>query len=145
MKGKVQQMTRQASGRTWLRNGIRQFNKRVYNPLIRTFAGRWLYAVVHHVGRRSGKAYATPVVAEPSVKFFFIPLPYGVDADWYRNIMAAGCCSIQWRGQTYELASPQVVAAADALPAFAPLMRISLRAAGIRQYLKLERLDGTGR
>ncbi len=41
---------------------VRRFNKAIFNRLILTFAGRHVYAVVHHVGRRSGHAYTTPVV-----------------------------------------------------------------------------------
>ena len=43
------------------RDWVRQFNKRTLNPTILNFAGRPLspYAVVHHVGRRSGQTYST--------------------------------------------------------------------------------------
>jgi hypothetical protein len=53
---------------------------RVLNPLILTVAGRRhmaLAAVVHHRGRRSGRAYATPVGAGPTTDGFVIPLTFG--------------------------------------------------------------------
>ena len=43
---------------------VRQFNKYVLNPVMLLLAGRpHFYAgVIRHVGRRSGKKYATPIV-----------------------------------------------------------------------------------
>ncbi len=61
------------------------------------------YAIIHHVGRRSGHAYATPVVAELSSDRFVIALPYGTGVDWYRNMLAAGRCTLTWQGQDYTL------------------------------------------
>ncbi len=55
---------------------VRRFNKAIFNRLILTFAGRHVYAVVHHVGRRSGHAYTTPVVAVPIADGFIIPLTF---------------------------------------------------------------------
>ncbi len=77
-------------------NRVRQFNKRFLNPAVLTVAGhhRSPYAVVHHVGRHSGRMYSTPVVVESTPNGFIIPLPYGSDVDWCRNILAAGRCTI---------------------------------------------------
>jgi hypothetical protein len=47
---------------------IRRFNRLFLNPLMLFAAGRLRRsypAVVHHVGRHSGRAYRTPVVAQP--------------------------------------------------------------------------------
>lgn len=65
---------------------MRTFNKYVLNPPMRLPAGRkhWYASVIRHIGRRSGKAYATPVVAERVPDGFVIPLPYGADVDWLR-------------------------------------------------------------
>ena len=42
----------------------KRFNRYVINPLMLRFSGQaGLSAIVHHVGRRSGKPYATPVIA----------------------------------------------------------------------------------
>src|ERR1700737_3754833 len=62
-----------------VRDWVRQFNKNVLNPVVLSQAGRRLryYAIVHHVGRRSGRSYSTPVVAQPTAEGFVIMLPYG--------------------------------------------------------------------
>ncbi len=47
----------------WLLDAIRRFNRRIFNPLMLTFAGHRgrPYSVVRHKGRRSGKEYRTPL------------------------------------------------------------------------------------
>ena len=69
---------------------VKRVNKHVLNPVMLRFSGRsGLTATVHHRGRRSGTAYATPVVAHRSNDEVIIPLPYGPNVDWLRNILAA--------------------------------------------------------
>jgi len=91
---------------------------RILNPLMRLAAGRrhWYAAALHHVGRRSGRPYTTPVVAEPVDGGFLIPLPYGTDVDWLRNLRAAGRATIDVHGRGYALYDPRVIDAALALP-----------------------------
>ena len=54
---------------------LRHFNRKVTNPIMMTFAGRRLYTVVKHVGRRSKRTYQTPVLGQPTMDGFVIPLP----------------------------------------------------------------------
>ncbi|HUH69305.1 MAG TPA: nitroreductase, partial [Mycobacterium sp.] len=53
-------------------------------------AGRkhWYASAIRHAGRRSGKQYATPVVADRVADGFVIPLPYGTRVDWLQNVLA---------------------------------------------------------
>jgi deazaflavin-dependent oxidoreductase (nitroreductase family) len=122
----------------------RQLNKYVLNPLMLRLAGQpsWYAAVVHHVGRRSGRAYQTPVVAEPLDDGFAIPLPYGADVDWVRNVVAAGRCTIQRRGVSIACDQPEIVsyaAIADRLPQRA---RRAQRLLGLDKYLVVKELAG---
>jgi hypothetical protein len=61
------------------RNVIRRFNHRALNPLTLRFAGTRLrvYAKLQRTGRRTGRAYSTPLVARPLGDGFVVPLPYG--------------------------------------------------------------------
>ncbi len=106
------------------REWMRHFNKRTLNPAVLNFAGRPRapYAVVHHVGRRSGRTYATPVSARPTPEGFVIPLPYGSNVDWCRNVLAAGHCTISWNGNDYPVGEPEVIDLATAVP-LVPLPR----------------------
>jgi len=75
--------------------GLRKFNRALFNPIIKLFADHFFYALVMHVGRRSGRKYATPVVAAIKDEFVFIPLPYGANTDWLLNVQAKGECLVK--------------------------------------------------
>jgi deazaflavin-dependent oxidoreductase (nitroreductase family) len=73
----------------------------VLNPqALRTAARRQAeWGVVHHVGRRSGAVYDTPIDTQRTDEgSVVIPLVYGPSADWCRNILAAGGCTLTLRG-----------------------------------------------
>src|SRR5437870_13730691 len=79
---------------------MRRVNRVFTNPLLGTFA--WFVpplAVVHHVGRKSGRHYRSPVVAFSTTKGFVIPMTYGRDVDWARNLAAARGCELQRAGR----------------------------------------------
>ena len=119
---------------------LRGFNKYATNRLTMQFAGRHIYAVIHHQGRMSGKDYLTPVVAIPSGDGFIIPLPYGQHVDWCRNLLAAGECQMEWHGRVYTLRSPQLIEPEGALPSFPSWLHGLLRHTEV--YLKAERASG---
>ena len=67
------------------------FNRRLLNPLVRSFAGRLPgLATVHHTGRRSGQAFATPVRVCGDRGAFYVMVANGRTPDWLRNLEAAG-------------------------------------------------------
>jgi len=38
-----------------------------------------------------------------------IALPWGRETDWFRNVRAAGRCTIRWKGVDYECTEPTFV------------------------------------
>jgi deazaflavin-dependent oxidoreductase (nitroreductase family) len=118
---------------------LRRFNRVVTNRITLTFAGRRWFAVVHHQGRRSAKAYRTPVVAAPCDEGFVIPLTYGDHVDWCRNVLAAGGCRLMWRGVLHEMAGPEIVDAGGVREAFSPRVWRMLARAEVNRCLRLER------
>jgi deazaflavin-dependent oxidoreductase (nitroreductase family) len=117
---------------------------RILNPLMRKFAGRrhvGMAAEVRHIGRRSGRAYVTPTGAHVHGDVAVIPLTFGNQSDWSKNVRAAGGCSIRVNGQDYDATEPEFVDRADAGPllksVFGPVMRAGFRLLGIKQYLLL--------
>lgn len=94
----------------------RRVNRTVFNPMQMRKAGTpGAYAgIIHHVGRRSGTPYATPMVACPTDGGFVIALPYGSRSDWVRNVLAAGKATIDHEGASYDVIDPQVVPIGDA-------------------------------
>jgi deazaflavin-dependent oxidoreductase (nitroreductase family) len=104
---------------------LARFNRHVTNPIQRMWAGRApTFGIVEHVGRRSGKAYRTPVTVfsaevdgKPAVA---ILLTYGPDRDWLKNLTAAGGGRMRRYGKSFGIAEPQVVSRAEAAPHVAP-------------------------
>jgi deazaflavin-dependent oxidoreductase (nitroreductase family) len=138
------ELARLGIGPRWLMGFGRQTGKFLVNPLVvRTIAGRVRpYAVVRHVGRRSGRVYATPVWAASRGDDFMIALLLGTETDWCRNIMAAGGCTLQIGRIGYALTGPEVVDQSAALPAFPVWIRLIARAIGVRYFLRLRATGG---
>jgi deazaflavin-dependent oxidoreductase (nitroreductase family) len=112
--------------------------------LARPLAGtRWfpMWGVLDHVGRTSGRAYSTPVVALEHGDGYLIPLPFGEGTHWVRNLLAAGGGTLRHRGADHRIADPVIVdleSIADDLPAFA---RFASRRLGLRHYVLVRGVD----
>jgi deazaflavin-dependent oxidoreductase (nitroreductase family) len=77
-----------------------RFNRRVTNPLMRPLAGHLPgFGVVVHTGRVSGREYRTPVNVFKARDAYVVARVYGPDADWVRNVLAAGGCDLVTRGR----------------------------------------------
>jgi deazaflavin-dependent oxidoreductase (nitroreductase family) len=74
--------------------------------LIAPWAPGW--GVVIHRGRTSGRTFRTPLFAFRRGDGFVIALTYGSDADWVRNVLAAGGCELQARRHRYQLGAPRL-------------------------------------
>jgi deazaflavin-dependent oxidoreductase (nitroreductase family) len=89
---------------------LARFNLVVTNRVLGPLAARLpAFAVVHHVGRRSGRAYATPVNLFREGDRYVMALTYGADAQWVRNVLAAGGCEVTTRGRRLALGQPEIV------------------------------------
>lgn len=123
-----------------LRDAVRTFNKYLLNPAMLHLAGRkhWYAAVIRHTGRRSGKNYATPVVADRVADGFILPLPYGRGVDRLRDVLAAGQATITVSGQTHDVAEPEIIDAASAAPQLSPRRRRAFQRFGIDKFVKLK-------
>ncbi len=118
---------------------IRTFNKHVLNPVLGRIArsARGPFAIVYHVGRRSGKPYQTTIIVMPVSGGFVIALTYGADVDWYRNVRAAGGCRILWHRREYTISELEPLDVQTALPLFPQPERAILRAVGIRDFVRM--------
>ncbi len=117
-----------------------RFAAHILNPAVLLIAGRrWnpVVGILHHRGRRSGRAYATPLGMRPLGDSFIMPRTFGEDAAWYRNVLAAGGCVVTYRGSDYTLVEPEVIDYATAAPAFPRYERLQFRLIGINEYLRL--------
>ena len=91
-------------------HGRARFNRKYTNRVVEPLSG-WLplWSAVEHVGRKSGKAYRTPVTSIPTRGGIAIVLPYGTDTDWVRNLQAAGGGKVQMLGRTFDVRDPRIV------------------------------------
>ena len=120
---------------------------KVINPLMRRLAGRRhvpMVGRIHHTGRRSGRAYATPVGVRvlPDGRML-IPVTFGSQSDWARNVLAAGTCVVRIGGRDRPAVSPRLADAAD--PEIRTLVRAVyrrqqpvFRMLGVKEFLLLE-------
>jgi deazaflavin-dependent oxidoreductase (nitroreductase family) len=117
---------------------------KVLNPLIRKLAGRRHFrmaAQIRHTGRRSGRSYVTPAGARRIGDVIVIPLTFGNQSDWSRNVRAAGGCSIRLNARDYDATQPEFISPQQARllvrAVFSPLERASFKMLGIRQFMRL--------
>src|SRR4051794_5420149 len=90
-------------------------------------SGRGPFSLVRHVGRRSGREYETPVLLAEVPDGFVAELTYGPDVDWYRNVVAAGHCTVIHRGREYAVDRIRELAPDEGLAAYRNPQRIVLR------------------
>ncbi len=112
-----------------------------YDAVILKMAGSRFspYAVLTHTGRRSGRSYRTPLGAAPLGDGFVLGLAFGAEADWCRNVLAAGTCTLKWHGQEYALEKPEIIPLSQALEAFPRWKRFLLARIGVKQYMWVHR------
>ena len=89
---------------------MRPFTLRVVNPVTRRLAGHVPgFAIVHYVGRTSGRAYATPMNVFRDGDTWVMALTYGAEVQWVHNVLAAGGCELEVRGRRIRLTDPELV------------------------------------
>ena len=123
-----------------VRNTVRMFNKYLLNPAMLNLAGRrhWYAAVIRHTGRRSGKSYATPVVADRVAGRLHSSAPVRHRC---RLVAQRACCRASGsdgRGETFDVAEPEIIDAATAGPQLSPRRRRAFQRFGIDNFVKVE-------
>ena len=125
---------------------IRTFNKYVTNRVLRGFAScsRGPFAIIRHVGRRSGKPYETVIMVWPTGDGFVIALTYGTKVDWYRNMLAAGGGTVFWHRKVYAVGKPEPIDAKTALPVFPTPFRQILGRIGMQDFVRVKCIEPSG-
>lgn len=95
------------------------------------------FGVVEHRGRKSGRSYRTPVNVFRTDDGFAVALTYGRDAEWVRNVSAAGGAVIRSRGKTVPVSNPRIVhdQSRSYVPAF---VRLILARVHVDDFLLLD-------
>ncbi|MCP4436740.1 MAG: nitroreductase family deazaflavin-dependent oxidoreductase [Actinomycetia bacterium] len=122
-------------------NAVRSMNRRVFNPKQMETAGSpgASASVIRHTGRRSGTTYETPIVAIDGGEDFVIVLPYGTQADWFRNVTASGSAEIVHEGEAWELVDPRVVSVQSADEVFTDADRRTHSLFNVTEALRLHK------
>lgn len=122
---------------------VARFNRSVTNRVTGRVADRLPgFGILHHVGRTSGRAYATPINIFRDDDEYVIVLTYGPTADWVKNVLAAGGCEVVTRGRRLRLSDPRIetdTALRWAPPLFVPVARLIFGAADVTQVMRLKR------
>ena len=116
---------------------LARFNRVVTNPVLQHAAKRLPgFAIVHHVGRRSGRAFSNPVNLFRHGDRYVIALTYGRDSQWVRNVVAAGSAEVETRGKRIHVVDPEIVhdPSASLVPA---AIRPMLRALHVTDFMLL--------
>jgi deazaflavin-dependent oxidoreductase (nitroreductase family) len=94
------------------------------------------FGVVVHHGRRSGRAYRTPVNVFAAPGGYVVALTYGAGSGWVRNVLAEGECELETRGRRVRLTAPHLFHDERRRPV-PPPVRIALRILRVADFMKL--------
>jgi deazaflavin-dependent oxidoreductase (nitroreductase family) len=119
-------------------NAVRRSSRRSKRFVMKTAGTPGASAsVVRHLGRTSGTAYETPVVAVPTDDGFVIALPYGPNTDWLKNVLASGSATIVHDGSEHAVGQPEVIELAEATSRFGPNEQRAHRLFAVKQGLRV--------
>lgn len=115
---------------------LARFNRSVTNRVVSRLPCRRLpFVNVHHVGRRSGRQYTTPLMAFRTETGFVFALTYGPGADWVRNVLSAEWFEMETAGRRYRLIGGRLVPRREALSYLPNVVGRVLRLLGVRWFL----------
>ena len=117
---------------------LARINRRIINPIQLRYAGIIPgHGIVEHRGRRSGRAYRTPVLVFRTAGGFSMIVGYGVQSDWVRNLLAAGGGSLQHRRERFSLSRPTLLRGPEAHQALPGVVRTFASLVGVEGVLRV--------
>lgn len=115
----------------------RRLTRRI-NPLVLRFAHLVpFYCVLEHRGRRSGRAYRTPLAVIPVKGGFLLPLAWGHDPQWFQNLIQAGEATLEWRGASYRVVEPVPTSWEEAAPSINAIQRTFAPIFGVKSFVRV--------
>jgi deazaflavin-dependent oxidoreductase (nitroreductase family) len=119
---------------------IRYINKRFTNKLFFRFAGKKNspFALLRHVGRKSGLTYEIPIMVVHEESGFVFALTYGTNVDWYRNVKAANGAVLRWNGREYNLSNPRTLSPDEGRAAFGRFKAVILKRFGVQDFIFMD-------
>jgi deazaflavin-dependent oxidoreductase (nitroreductase family) len=123
---------------------MRYINKHVTNRVLHGFTSysHGPFAIIYHIGRRSGKSYETVIWVWKMREGFVIALTLGSEVDWYRNMKAANGGKVYWHRRLYVVGKPELIDTETALTAFPAFFRMLFRTVGKQMQFVLMKPTG---
>lgn len=127
-------------------DGIRIFNKYIFNRITLALAkrGKGPFSIVCHKGRRSGRMFQTPVLASYHEGVIIIPLSYGEDVDWLKNVLAQGGCEIFRMDRKINAVNPEVIGSTHAFASLPEDRRELFQRFKMEKFLRLQAIKKNG-
>jgi deazaflavin-dependent oxidoreductase (nitroreductase family) len=126
---------------------MRTFATRVVNPIVRRLglAGgrRSAWGLITISGRRTGTVRTLPVLPHVAGNVVLIPMSYGEEVQWVRNVLATGQASLRYRGRILDLANPRLVDLEEVAPILPERAADQYARLRIRRFLRLEAVGRT--
>jgi deazaflavin-dependent oxidoreductase (nitroreductase family) len=121
---------------------IRPITNHVINPVARPFIHLVPgFALMIHRGRRSGTVHRAPVKFFRDGADYVFALTYGSEANWVRNVVAAGAVDLRIGNRIIHLGSPEVFV--DRRRSLMPApVRLFLRLLGVTEFLRMRPAAG---
>ena len=79
-----------------------------------------------------------PVLPQRTGQSFLIPLTYGTNVDWLRNVQASGGCAIDHDGVRYDTVATAIVPMTEAAPYLASRQLRVFGLLGVESFLRLD-------
>jgi deazaflavin-dependent oxidoreductase (nitroreductase family) len=132
---------------SWLARHIMGPMTKVLNPVSLKMAGGPGFRMagrIHHVGRISATKYVTPIGTRVKNRKVLIPLTFGNQSDWVRNVRSAGGATVEVRRRTYHIGAPEFLnwpEAGQIVRANFPLARGVFKILGVKQFMQAPVLE----
>ena len=84
-------------------DATRKLFGRVLNPIVLRISDQFEadWEILHHVGRRTGREYRTPLCAAPTSEGYIVPAAFGPDVDWLANLRATPQAKLTYGRNTF--------------------------------------------
>jgi deazaflavin-dependent oxidoreductase (nitroreductase family) len=92
--------------------------------------------IVHHVGRKTGRQYRTPVMVFRRDNRMIIALTYGRKSEWVQNVLAQNGCEIETERRMLRLSEPRLIRD-EQRQAMPPMVRFALGVLNVPDFLEL--------
>ena len=84
---------------------VRTIFGRVLNPIVISISDRFELETgqqaLHHIGRRTGREYRTPLCVVPTPEGYIVPAAFGPDVDWLANLRTTPQAQLTYKRTTY--------------------------------------------